>query len=65
MFESNDFDGLQKCSMIKLKKIKGLFRSIHTLNQSIQNLECSNFFKPQALMINSFDIRILKLSLIF
>ena len=63
MFESNDFDGLQKMLDDQAQKNKGDYlESIHTLlNQSIQNLECSNFFKPQALMIN----RILKLSLIF
>ena len=59
MFESNDFDGLQKMLDDQAQKNKGDYlESIHTLlNQSIQNLECSNFFKPQALMINSFDIR--------
>lgn len=59
MIESNDFDGLQKMLNDQDQKDKGDYLElIHTLlNQSIQNLECSDFFKPRALMINSFDIK--------
>ena len=65
MIESNDFDGLQKIlnDYAQNNRVDYL-ELIHTLlNQSIQNLECSNFFKPQALMINSFDINDTKLLL--